>query len=283
MLSYRVAAPLAFAVAALFLAQQGVSSTEISGGPSDSNKDANSVRGLLRNRAKRGKPTVTISSTATSFGKADPVNINFTIRNDDVKPAQILKWFLPAVDSETFLEEDVFSVTYTKNSGQSVVAGQSTTVDEVHTVNYVGANYKRMAPMAEDYQVLKPGASLTLSFDLAQFYDFSETGMYEITYRASNHNLFSTTGNSATGEMVSLTSNQLRLNIAGRSKLIASVSSSIGTAASMTGSATKATFTTSCSLTRQSLIIQARSDALSCSTYLNDIQHAQSIRYMVRT
>ena len=268
MLSYHIAAPLAFAIYALLLTQQGVASTEISKGSDSNNKDAKLVRGLLRQRAQRVKPTVTLSSSTTSFGKDDPVIINFSIRNDGAKPAQILKWFLPEADNETFLEEDIFSVTYTKNSGQSMVAGQSTALGEVHTVRYVGANYKRMAPMADDYQVLKAGAGLTLSFDLAQYYDFSETGIYEITYHASNPNLFSTTDNSANGEMVSLTSNQLRLNIAGRSKPIASVSLSFGTAAAITGSATNRFI--SCTVAQQSLIIQARSDALSCSTYLSD-------------
>jgi peptidyl-Lys metalloendopeptidase len=113
---------------------------------------------------------VTISAQKHTLEKSDDVIVNVTITNTSAVPQYLLKWHTPFGE----IEESLFDVTR----------------DGVK-VPYLGAHYKRPAPTAADYYVLKPGASHSMKVELAAMYDMSITGDYQISYNTSSLALFS--------------------------------------------------------------------------------------------
>ncbi len=138
--------------------------------------------------------TVSISAGQTAFSAGESALINVTVSNNGNRVAKVLKWFTAFED----VEEPLFSVT---RDGQ--------------TVGYTGALYKRPAPGASDYVVLKAGQSFTRTLDLGAYYDLSKTGNYSIQYNVASWNLLSEKGNPLKG-VASLSSNKLELSIEGR-------------------------------------------------------------------
>ena len=115
--------------------------------------------------------TVSISPDKHTLGKSDDVVVNVTITNTSASPQYVLKWHTP-FGAE--IEESLFEVTR----------------DGVK-VPYLGAHYKRPAPTAADYYLLKPGASFSAKVELSGMYDMSITGDYTISYSTKSLSLFS--------------------------------------------------------------------------------------------
>ncbi|RSZ57558.1 peptidase M35 [Massilia atriviolacea] len=116
--------------------------------------------------------TVSLSPEKSSLGKEDDVVVRVTITNTSSKPQYVLKWHTPFAG----VEDHLFDVTR----------------DGVD-VPYQGRHYKRPAPTAKDYYLLKPGASHTAKVELSSMYDMSVTGDYAIRYHAASFNLFNST------------------------------------------------------------------------------------------
>lgn len=112
---------------------------------------------------------VSVTPEKNSLKQDDDVVLRVTITNTSSKPQYVLKWHTPFAG----IEDHIFEV---KRDG----------VD----VPYLGAHYKRPAPTAKDYYVLKPGASHTSKVEISALYDMSVTGDYSIRYHAASVNLF---------------------------------------------------------------------------------------------
>jgi peptidyl-Lys metalloendopeptidase len=112
-----------------------------------------------------------VSPDKHAFGKSDDVTVNVTITNTSSSPQYVLKWHTPFGGE---IEESLFDITR----------------DGVK-VPYLGAHYKRPAPTAADYYVLKAGASFSVKVELSGLYDMSITGDYAISYNTKSLSLFS--------------------------------------------------------------------------------------------
>jgi len=115
--------------------------------------------------------TATVVAEKASLGKHDNVTVRLTLTNTSSQPQMLLKWHTAFAE----IEESLFEVT---RDGAKVP--------------YLGAHYKRGAPSASDYYLLKPGASHTVRVELSDMYDMSITGQYAIAYSAKSMNLFGT-------------------------------------------------------------------------------------------
>jgi len=193
--------------------------------------------------AARGSADVTITPAKDAFSAEDSVMVNIAVTNPNKNTIRILRWFTP-FDG---VKEDLFAVT---------VNGKA--------VEYTGADYKRPAPADKDYITLKSGETLETTIDLAAYYDFSESGYYQISYKAENANIFSRETNILMGED-SLASNGVQVWAAGReTKLPASspVDNVVGN-----------TSFTGCNATRTTQLGTARDNAytygVNASGYLN--------------
>ncbi len=113
--------------------------------------------------------TATLTTDKHALGKTDDVVVNVTITNTSSSPQYVLKWHTPFGE----IEESLFKVTR-----------------DGLPVPYLGAHYKRQAPTAADYYLLKPGASHSMKVELSSMYDMSITGDYQISYDAKSLQLF---------------------------------------------------------------------------------------------
>jgi peptidyl-Lys metalloendopeptidase len=123
----------------------------------------------LNAQAASNGVTVTIAPEKTKLKSNDDVVVTVTMTNTSSQPQYVLKYHTPFVE----IEEGLFEVT---RDGQKVP--------------YEGAHYKRPAPGAGDYFLLKPGASHSAKVELSALYDMSVTGDYAIRYSAKSMNLF---------------------------------------------------------------------------------------------
>lgn len=119
--------------------------------------------------------TVSVSPIKSVLESSDDVHVNVTLTNTGTTAQHVLKYYTPFSGSD----EALFEVTR----------------DGVK-VPFLGRHYKRTAPTAADYVVLKPGKSYSQKVELSALYDMSVTGDYKIRYVAASHNLF--TGSFAT-------------------------------------------------------------------------------------
>jgi peptidyl-Lys metalloendopeptidase len=115
--------------------------------------------------------TASVAAEKSALGKTDNVRVKLTITNTSSQPQLMLKWHTAFGE----IEESLFEITR----------------DGVK-VPYLGAHYKRGAPTASDYYLLKPGASHTVTVELSDMYDMSITGQYAISYSAKSMQLFGT-------------------------------------------------------------------------------------------
>jgi peptidyl-Lys metalloendopeptidase len=113
--------------------------------------------------------TVSIAPEKNSLKQDDDVVLRVTITNTSPTPQYVLKWHTPFAG----IEDHIFEVTR----------------DGVK-VPYLGRHYKRGAPTAKDYYVLKPGASHTSRVEISSVYDMTVTGDYAVKYHAASSNLF---------------------------------------------------------------------------------------------
>jgi peptidyl-Lys metalloendopeptidase len=113
--------------------------------------------------------TVSIAPEKNSLKQDDNVVLRVTITNTSASPQYVLKWHTPF----NGIEDHIFDVT------RDGVA-----------LPYLGKHYKRGAPTAKDYYVLKPGASHTSTVEISSVYDMTVTGDYAVKYHAVSADLF---------------------------------------------------------------------------------------------
>ncbi|HYV49632.1 MAG TPA: M35 family metallo-endopeptidase [Myxococcaceae bacterium] len=165
--------------------------------------------------------TATLSAAKTTFGAADPVTVTLTIQNTGHGALRLLRWLGPSTD----LQEKLFAVS---RDGAAV--------------RYIGPDYKRTAPEADDFLTIAPGHSVSAEVTLSGAYDLSATGAYSVRYAVG-----------------SLESNPLTLWVEGRETV---------QPAAQPGDVTTlgAVSYTKCDASQQSLILQAITQA---TTYAN--------------
>ena len=120
-------------------------------------------------------PVVRLSVAQSEFGSAQDVLVTVTVSNPHKQTVRVLKWFTAAEG----VEEPLFAVT---RDGEPVP--------------YIGAHYKRPAVTGKDYISLKAGQSISHTVSLAEYYDLSQSGHYEVFYAVASSQLFDEKGNS---------------------------------------------------------------------------------------
>jgi peptidyl-Lys metalloendopeptidase len=110
-----------------------------------------------------GDLSVKLSANKLTVGTKEAVTVTLSLTNAADHPVRVLSWYVPGDE----LEEDVFEVT---------LQGQA--------VDFIGPHYKRPAAEDTDYVTIAPGKTLTYTADLTAFYDFSQSGDYQIRYAA---------------------------------------------------------------------------------------------------
>jgi peptidyl-Lys metalloendopeptidase len=130
---------------------------------------------------------------------SEDVVVYITLTNHGKKPARVLKWYT-AADG---IEDDLFIVS---RDGE--------------TLRYLGAHYKRPAPVAGNYLHLKGGESVTHVAELSSVYDFSQTGDYSVQFNVESLSLFDPAAehrnNQGLAKVESLQSNELFVWVQGR-------------------------------------------------------------------
>jgi peptidyl-Lys metalloendopeptidase len=144
--------------------------------------------------APKDGPTVSLSVAQSEFNAAQDVLVTVTVANPHKHTVRVLKWFTAAEG----VEEPLFAVT---RDGDPVA--------------YLGAHYKRPAATGKDYISLKAGDSISYTVDLAEYYDLSQSGQYEVAYAVAAFNLFDEKGN-AFQFKDSLVSNPVSMKVEGR-------------------------------------------------------------------
>jgi peptidyl-Lys metalloendopeptidase len=196
--------------------------------------------------AARSLADVTITFEKASFGSDESVPVTVSITNPNKGPIRILRWLTP-VDG---VEDDLFVVTA---NGKPV--------------EYIGKHFKRAAPADKDYLILRAGETIDARVDLSGFYDLSQTGFYEVAFRADSFSLYSKTPDFSANEDF-MQSAKVSAWIGGRvTKFEAEpLDSVIGS-----------TGFTSCTSTRQSSLLTARDNAYSYSVNSFDYLNAGTV------
>jgi peptidyl-Lys metalloendopeptidase len=186
--------------------------------------------------AARQPIQVSLKMNQTAFQADESIPVTISITNTSKREVRILRW-KTTIDG---VKEDLFEVNLNGSS-----------------VEYLGPDYKRPAPVETDYITLKSGETIESGIDISGFYDFSETGSYQIRYKSE------TRDNSS--KALALQSEDSQAWIEGReTKVIEDYAPD-----AVSGS----TSYTSCSTTRQSSLVTARNNASTYATaaynYLN--------------
>ncbi len=187
--------------------------------------------------AVKDAPKITLSTQQSEFTASEDVVLTVTFANETKHSLRILKWFTPSDG----LEEPVFVVT---------VNGEP--------VEYTGALYKRLAPTGNDYLTLKSGESISFDVSLADYYDLSVSGDYEVYYFASSSNLF-TEKNNAGASLEVAQSAPVVLKVEGRAP--AQKPATPTPTPPPSGTAFNG-----CTTTQQSQLLTARAEALNYAT-----------------
>src|SRR5215216_1597191 len=145
--------------------------------------------------APKAGPTVSLSVAQSDFSATQDVLVTITISNPYQHTLRVLKWFT-AVDG---VEESLFAVTH---DGEPVA--------------YTGPHYKRPPVTGKDYISLRAGQSISHTVNLADYYDLSQSGRYEVFYAVASFQLFDQKANGFQYRD-SLTSEKISLNVEGRS------------------------------------------------------------------
>jgi peptidyl-Lys metalloendopeptidase len=146
--------------------------------------------------AQKGGAVVSLSVEQGAFDSSQDVFVIVTISNPTAEPVKVLKWFTPVQG----VEESLFVIT---RDGQPVA--------------YTGPLIKRPAATSQDYLSLKSGESISSTVNLAEYYDLSQSGQYEISYGVASFLLYNEKGNAFQARDV-LTSEKVSVNVEGRFK-----------------------------------------------------------------
>ena len=144
--------------------------------------------------APKAGPIVSLSVAQSDFSSAQDVLVTVTISNPHKHTVRVLKWFTAAEG----VEESLFAVT---RAGEPVA--------------YLGAHYKRPPVTGKDYISLKAGESISHTVNLADAYDLSQSGPYEVFYAVASFQLFDEKAN-AFNFRDSLTSEKISISVEGR-------------------------------------------------------------------
>ncbi len=181
-------------------------------------------------------PVVSLSVAQSEFGSAQDVLVTVTVSNPHKQTVRVLKWFTAAEG----VEEPLFAVT---RDGEPVP--------------YIGAHYKRPAVTGKDYISLKAGQSISHTVSLAEYYDLSQSGHYEVFYAVASSQLFDEKG-SASATRDNLISEKVSFSAEGRAP------KGKPTQPPPPGSGENAF--NACTLDQQTLIAQARTQATTYAT-----------------
>ena len=129
--------------------------------------------------APKDGPVVNLSVDQSEYDSGQDVFVTVSISNPTKHTVRILKWFTP-VDG---MEEPLFSVS---RDGKQV--------------GYTGPIFKRPDATGKDYISLKAGESVSAVVNLADYYDLSEAGNFEVSYNVASEKLFDEKGNSFKGK-----------------------------------------------------------------------------------
>jgi peptidyl-Lys metalloendopeptidase len=111
-----------------------------------------------------------------AFKGADPISIDFVLKNPTDRKVQVLVWRTPF--NKEGLTDNIFDVAASR-TGAAANGGRS-------QVGYIGPIIKRRPPGPDDYITLEPGETKTASVNLADYYAIYQQGDYSVTYRAAN-------------------------------------------------------------------------------------------------
>ena len=215
----------------------------------------------LSSQAASNGVTVSISPAKTTLAQDDDVTVDVTITNTSANSQRILKWSTPFGG----IQDALFTVT---RDGAKV--------------HYLGARYKRPAPTAADYYLLKPGASYSAKVELSALYDMSVTGDYTVTYNFASAHLFADKLDASSRTLAiegkgvdALKSSTVSLWIDGRQERGTVVQEPLSLAALQADAAAVASIAyTNCTAARQTTIASAltaaRNMATSGNTYMTN-------------
>jgi peptidyl-Lys metalloendopeptidase len=144
--------------------------------------------------APKDGPVVSLSVAQSDFSAAQDVLVTVTVSNPHKHTVRVLKWFTAAEG----VEEPLFAVT---RDGEPVA--------------YLGTHYKRPAVTSKDYISLEAGQSISHTVNIADYYDLSQSGQYEVSYAAASFQLFDEKAN-AFKFRDSLTSEKVSIGVEGR-------------------------------------------------------------------
>jgi peptidyl-Lys metalloendopeptidase len=144
--------------------------------------------------APKDGPNVSLSVAQSEFNSTQDVLVTVTVSNPHKHTVRVLKWFTAAEG----VEEPLFAVT---RDGEPVA--------------YIGAHYKRPAVTGKDYISLRAGQSISHTVNLADYYDLSQSGQYEVAYAVASFQLFDEKAN-AFKYRDSLVSEKVSVSVEGR-------------------------------------------------------------------
>ena len=203
--------------------------------------------------APKDGPTASLSVAQSEFSSAQDVLVTVTISNPHRHTVRVLKWFT-AADG---VEESLFAVT--RNS---------------EPVAYTGAHYKRPPVTGRDYISLKAGESITHTVNLADYYDLSQSGQYEVFYAVASFQLFDQKANGFKYRD-SLISEKISISVEGRAPK--------GKPTPPPTPGPGGTTFNACTADQQPLLMQARMDATAYATesknYLANLNTSTTQRY----
>ena len=128
---------------------------------------------LLTARATAKLPDgihVIVNMENTQLSNEQDIFIDTTFINTTQATISLLKWQIP---TSGILHENLFDI---KNSLQE-------------TVKYRGKIYKRLAPQANDFLVLKAGDKVSIRTNLSLSYALTKSGFYTINYKHQKHSV----------------------------------------------------------------------------------------------
>jgi len=108
--------------------------------------------------------TSSLAVGADQRERPDDISITFSLTNEGVSSARMLRWQTP-LDG---IEADIFEVTL-----------------DGEPVPYIGKLIKRAAPVAADFIEIQPGETVSTVIDLSAVYDMSRRGEYAVRFRGA--------------------------------------------------------------------------------------------------
>jgi hypothetical protein len=98
----------------------------------------------------------------------EPVRLGFSLQSRAREPLYVLAWYTPLEG----LAGDILRVTR-----------------EGEAIPYRGIMAKRGNPLPEEYVTLAPGATASAEVDLAESYDLSKPGRYQVAFTSQLHDV----------------------------------------------------------------------------------------------